>query len=195
MIINYIFCATPPFNSFGLYYTCVIICTESFYRKIMNMHRIQDIYKNVNYCFCHGNSVSALTKSNIKIDKIDLPAVYCCRNYTKTHINHASYQILVTALLPSIITSALTAVKDHAIKYSETAFSNSTKCNVNYFLSIKNSSEVIEKLRLRIFLGSQVSSFDFSTLCTALPYDLIKAKVFSHVKLRNECLFFSVHGE
>ena len=44
------------------------------------------------------------------------------------------------------ITSALTAVKDHAIKYNETAFSNST---VNYFWSIKNSSKVIEKLRLQ----------------------------------------------
>ena len=75
------------------------------------------------------------------------------------------------------ISTALTAVKDHVMKYSETAFSNS---NVNYFLSIKNS-EVIEKLRLRNFQGSRVSSFDFSTLYTSLPHDLIKAKVLSLV--------------
>ena len=48
----------------------------------------------------------------------------------------------------SFCISALTAVKDHVMKYSETAFSNS---NVNYFWSIKNSSEVIEKLLLRNF--------------------------------------------
>ena len=83
-----------------------------------------------------------------------------------------------TTILSKHITSALTAVKDHVIKYSETAFSNS---NVNYFWSIKNSSEVIEKLRLRNFQGSQVSSFDFSTLYTSLPHDLIKAKVLSLV--------------
>ena len=65
--------------------------------------------------------------------------------------------------------------------YSETALSNS---NVNYFWSIKNSSEVIEKLRLRNFRGSQVSSFDFSILYTSLPHDLIKAKVLSLV---NRC--------
>ena len=53
--------------------------------------------------------------------------------------------------------------------------------NVNYFWSIKNSSEVVEKLRLRNFQGSQVSSFDFSTLYTSLPHDLIKAKVLSLV--------------
>ena len=40
----------------------------------------------------------------------------------------------------------------------------------------------MEKLRLRNFQGSQVSSFDFSTLYTSLPrHDLIKAKVLSLV--------------
>ena len=55
---------------------------------------------------------------------------------------------------------------------------------VMHLWSIKNSSEVIEKLRLRNFQGSQVhvSSFDFSTLYTLLPHDLIKAKVLSLVK-------------
>ena len=55
---------------------------------------------------------------------------------------------------------------------------------VNYFWSIKNSSEVIEKLRLLYFQDSQVSSFDFPTLYTSLPHDLIKAKVLS---LANWC--------
>ena len=84
-----------------------------------------------------------------------------------------------TTILSKHITSALTAVKGHVMKYSETAFSNS---NVNYFWSIKNSSEVIEKLRLRNFQVSQVSSFDFSTLYTSLPHDLINAKVLSLIK-------------
>ena len=53
---------------------------------------------------------------------------------------------------------------------------------MNYFWAIKNSSEIIEKLRLRNFQGSQVSSFDFSTLYISLPHDLIKEKVLSLVK-------------
>ena len=102
-----------------------------------------------------------------------------CQNYTNPLINHVLYQIhCSTTILSKHITSALTAVKDHVMKYSETAFSNS---NVNHFWSIKNSSEVIEKLRLRNFQGVQVSSFDFSTLYTSLPHDLIKAKVLSLV--------------
>ena len=113
---------------------------------------------------------------------IDLPTFYWLPKlhknlYKSRFISNSSH--CSTTILSKHITSALTAVKDHAIRYSETAFSNS---NVNYFWSIKNSSEVIEKLRLRNFQGSQVSSFDFSTLYTSLPHDLIKEKVLSLVK-------------
>ena len=123
--------------------------------------------------------IDSLTKSNIKID---LPTFYWLPKlhknpYKSRFISNSSH--CSTTILSKHITSALTAVKDHAIKYSESAFSNS---NVNYFWSIKNSSEVIEKLRLRNFQGSQVSSFDFSTLYTSLPHDLIKDKVLSLVE-------------
>ena len=106
----------------------------------------------------HSNT---LTKINIKIDKCELPTFYWLpklhkRPYKSRFISNSSH--CSTTILSKHITSALTAVKDHVMKYSETAFSNS---NVNYFSSIKNSSEVIEKLRLRNFQGSQVSSFDF----------------------------------
>ena len=56
----------------------------------------------------------------------------------------------------------------------------------NYFWSIKNSSEVIEKLRQRNFQGSQVLvsffRFFFFIIYTPLPHDLIKSKVLSLVK-------------
>ena len=107
--------------------------------------------------------INTLTKINVKIDKCELPTFYWLpklhkRPYKSRFISNSSH--CSTTILSKHITSALTAVKDHVMKYSETVFSNS---NVNYFWSIKNSSEVIEKLRLRNFQGSQVSSFDFST--------------------------------
>ena len=107
--------------------------------------------------------INSLTKIDVKIDKCELPTFYWLpklhkRPHKSRFISNSSH--CSTTILSKHITSALTAVKDHIIKYSETAFSNS---NVNYFWSIKNSSEVIEKLRLRKFRGSQVSSFDFST--------------------------------
>ena len=102
-----------------------------------------------------------------------------------------------TTILSKYIISALTAVKDNVIKHCEPAFS---KRNVNYFWAMKNSSEVIEKLRMHDFQGSQVSSFDFSTLYTSLLHYLIKAKLLSPVnwwfiwfiqqRVRNVPLFF-----
>ena len=125
--------------------------------------------------------INSLTKIDVKVDKCELHTFYRLPKlhklpYKSRFISNSSH--CSTTILSKHITSALTVVKDHIIKYSETALSNS---NVNYFLSIKNSSEVIEKLRLRNFRGSQVSSFDFSTLYTSLPHELSKAKVLSLV--------------
>ena len=81
--------------------------------------------------------INTLTKIDVKIDKCELPTFYWLpklhkRPYKSRFISNSSH--CSTTILSKHITSALTAVKDHVIKYSETAFSNS---NVNYFWSIK----------------------------------------------------------
>ena len=45
--------------------------------------------------------IDSLTKSNIKIDKIDLPTFYWLPKLHKILTNHASYLILVAVLLTS----------------------------------------------------------------------------------------------
>ena len=45
------------------------------------------------------------------------------------------------------------------------------------FWSIKNSGEVINKLKLRGFRTTSLSTCDFSTLYTTLSYNLIKEKL------------------
>ena len=42
------------------------------------------------------------------------------------------------------------------------------------FWSIKNSGEILNKLKSRGFLASRLSTYYFSTLYTTLPYNLIK---------------------
>ena len=77
--------------------------------------------------------IDSRTKSNFKIDKIDLPTFYL---FPKLHKNPYKSRFISnsshcsTTFLYKHIISPLTAVKDRAVKYSETAFGNS---NVNYF--------------------------------------------------------------
>ena len=71
--------------------------------------------------------INILTKINVKIDKCELPIFYWLpklhkRPYKSRFISNSSH--CSTTILSKHITSALTAVKDHVMKYSETAFSN-----------------------------------------------------------------------
>ena len=47
----------------------------------------------------------------------------------------------------------------------------------NLFWSIKNSYGVLNKLKLRCFRASSLSTYEFSTLYTTLPNNLIKDKL------------------
>ena len=64
--------------------------------------------------------------------------------------------------------------KNHVIKYCEKVYEGSGK---NLFWSIKNSCEVLNKLKSRGFRASRLSAYDFSTLYTTLPHNLIKDKL------------------
>ena len=70
--------------------------------------------------------------------------------------------------------SCLTAIENHVIKYCTTVYERNDK---NLFWSIKNSGEILNKLKSRGFLASGLSTYDFSTLYTTLPHNLIKEKL------------------
>ena len=66
-----------------------------------------------------------------------------------------------TTELSKLLTSCLTAVKKHVIKYCEKVYERSGK---NLFWSIKNSGEILDKLKARDFNATSLSTYDFSTL-------------------------------
>ena len=72
-----------------------------------------------------------------------------------------------------LLTSCLTAVKN-VIEYCEMVYERSHR---NPFWSIKNSGEIMDKLKARDFNAISVSTYDFSTLYTTLPRNLIKDKL------------------
>ena len=70
--------------------------------------------------------------------------------------------------------SCLTTIKNHVIIYCEKVYERSGK---NLFWSIKHSCEVINKLKSRGFRASRLSTYDFTTLYTTLPHNIIKDKI------------------
>ena len=70
-----------------------------------------------------------------------------------------------------MLTSCLTAVKRHVIKNCEKVYERSGK---NLFWSIKNSGEILDKLKARDFNATSLSTYDFSALYTTLPHNLMK---------------------
>ena len=79
-----------------------------------------------------------------------------------------------TTELSKLLTSCLTTIKKHVIRYCEKVYERSGK---NLFWSIKNSCEVLNKLKSLGFRASSLSTYDFSTLYTTLPHNLIKNKL------------------
>ena len=86
----------------------------------------------------------------------------------------ANSSACTTTELSILLTSCLTAIKNHVIKYCTTAYERNGK---NLFWSIKNSGELLIKLKSRGFLASDLSTYDLSTLYTTLPHNLIKEKL------------------
>ena len=76
--------------------------------------------------------------------------------------------------LSKLLTSCLTAVKNHVISYCENVYERSGK---NLFWSIINSGVVLNKIKSRGLRATSLSTYDFSTLYTTLPHDLIKEKL------------------
>ena len=84
-----------------------------------------------------------------------------------------------TTELSKLLTSCLIAVKNHVIRYCEKVYERSGK---QLCWSIINSGEVLNKLKLRGFLATSLSTYDFSTLYTTLPHNLIKEKLINLIE-------------
>ena len=76
----------------------------------------------------------------------------------------ANFSSCTTTVLSKLLTSCLTAVKQHWIR------------------SIKNSNDVLNKFKSKNFQASKFSTYDFSTLYTTLSHHLKKDK---HIDLIN----------
>ena len=76
--------------------------------------------------------------------------------------------------MSKLLTSCLTAVKNHWIRYYDSVYERD---GINYFWSIKNSNDVLNKFKSKNFQASKLSTYDFFILYTTLPHHLIKDKL------------------
>ena len=70
----------------------------------------------------------------------------------------ANFSSCTTTELSKLLTSCLIVVKKHVIKYCEKVYERSGK---NLFWSIKNSSEILDKLKARDINATSLSTYDF----------------------------------
>ena len=102
--------------------------------------------------------------------------------------------------MSKLLTSCLTAVKKHWIRYYDTVYERD---GINYFWLVKNSNDVLNKCKSNNFQASKLSTYDFSTLYTTLPHHLIKDKLIDlinrtfvrentqYLACNEECAFFT----
>ena len=102
-----------------------------------------------------------------------------------------------TTVLSKLLTSCLTAVKKHWIRYYDTVYERD---GINYFWSIKNSNDALNKFKSKTFRLLNCLHM-FSTLYTTLPHHLIKDKLIDlinrtfirtqYLACNEECAFFT----
>ena len=100
-----------------------------------------------------------------------------------------------TTSLSKVLTSCRTAIKNHWIKYCEKTYERE---GINYFWSIKNSTDILNKLKTKGFQASTISTYDFSTLYTTLPHNLIRNQLVDLIEntfRREEVLYLACNEE
>ena len=130
----------------------------------------------------HCNHLALKFSECVKERQDRLPTMYWLpKLHKKTYkARLLQTQVLVLQLnFLKLLTSCLTAVKNHVIRYCEKVYERSGK---NLFWSIKNSGAVLNKLKSRGFRATSLSSYDFSTLYTTLPHNLIKEELINLIE-------------
>ena len=122
----------------------------------------------------HANEIPNKFDVDVKERQDRLPTMYWLpklhkRPYKARFIANSSS--CTTTEISKLLASCLTAIKAKVIKYCETVYERSGK---NMFWPTKNSGEVLSKLKDIGYQATSLTTYDFSTLYTTLPHNLIK---------------------
>ena len=85
--------------------------------------------------------------------------------------------------------------QNHWIKYCGKTYERE---GINYYWSIKTPTEILNKLKTKGFQASTISTYDFSTLYTTLPHNLIRNQLVDLIEntfRREEALYLACNEE
>ena len=106
-----------------------------------------------------------------------LPYLYWTPKLHKSPVKHrfiAGSSKCTTKQLPSLLTKILTVIKTGLEKYCSIKTSHT---GVNMWI-LKNSTNVLSSLgHFRVHKATSIQTFDFSTLYTSIPHDLLKSRM------------------
>ena len=121
-----------------------------------------------------------ITSVGLEISEEDqnLPYLYWTPKLHKSPYKHrfiASSSKCTTKDLSCLLTKVLSTKKDGLVRYCNTKTSRN---GVNNMWILKNSTSLLSSLdQLDVRTATSVQTFDFSTLYTSIPHDLLKSRI------------------
>ena len=121
-----------------------------------------------------------ITSVGLEISEEDqnLPYLYWTPKLHKSPYKHrfiAGSCKCTTKDLSCLLTKVLSTIKDGLVRYCNTKTSRN---GVNNMWILKNSTSLLSSLeQLDVRTATSVQTFDFSTLYTSIPHDLLKSRI------------------
>ena len=156
----------------------VVVCRKYYIEVLRNEIHSSNTFQATNLteqqiAYEHLNVTTNLKAAP---DNTKVPTMYWLPKLHKTPYKSrfiSASSKCTTTNISILLTSALTHIKTLIVNFCNKCYENSS---INYFWSVKNSLDVLDKLKSAKVPFSTIDSYDFSTLYTTLPHMLIKEK-------------------
>ena len=195
----------------------IIICKRYYIEtliKELGLDNCSTPTGNSTYTSCQMSSEDIVNTHNtfmkslgieLSDDDKKLPYLYWTPKLHKSPVKHrfiAGSSKCTTKELSSLLTKILTVMKTGLGKYCSIKISHT---GVNNMWILKNSTNLLSSLgHLGVHRATSIQTFDFSTLYTSIPHDLLKSRInnafkhkngatqYTHIKVcRNKSYFIS----
>ena len=179
---NYVLCYDKAANN-------VIIESKKYYIDtifkelgINNVSISNPTYIPINDLFetivkSHNHFITSVGLEMSEEDR-NLPYLYWTPKLHKSPYKHrfmAGSSKCTTKDLSCVLTKVLSTIKDELVRYFNTKTSRN---GVNNMWILKNSTSLLSSLdQLDVRTATSVQTFDFSTLHTSIPHDLLKSRI------------------